>query len=64
MGIYKLTVEADADVLRVYKDGEKMFGASQAEKYALGMSKHEGRRLKEIAALFSVSESTIKRVKV
>lgn len=39
MGQYKLTRDADMDVARIYQDGLEMFGAAQAEKYAMDMAK-------------------------
>jgi len=40
MGQYKLTNDADSDVAQIYQDGSEMFGAAQAEKYAMEMAKH------------------------
>jgi len=38
MGQYKLTHDADSDVTQIYQDGLEMFGAAQAEKYAIDMA--------------------------
>ena len=40
MRTYKLTLDADRDVAQIFLDGLELFGAAQAEKYALGMSGH------------------------
>lgn len=40
VGTYKLTQDADRDVAKIYRDGSDLFGAAQAEKYALGMASH------------------------
>lgn len=40
MATYKLSLDADRDVAQIFLDGLEMFGAAQAEKYALGMSGH------------------------
>lgn len=39
MGQYKLARDADSDVVQIFQDGLEMFGAAQAEKYAVEMGK-------------------------
>lgn len=39
MGDYRLTRDADADLLRMFIDGFEMFGAAQAEEYRDGMTR-------------------------
>ena len=33
---YKLTVKAEEDIIHIYREGVRMFGAKQAEKYYAG----------------------------
>lgn len=39
MGDYRLTRDADADLLRMFIDGFEMFGAARAEEYRDGMTR-------------------------
>ena len=36
---YKLSVKAEEDIVHVYREGVRLFGPSQAEKYHAGMEK-------------------------